>query len=125
VWAGLLSGVPSTAEALLRGRDPLAATRAAGTLLPGRRRRPGVVAGAAVHTGMSLLWTAVLTPVLRGRRHPVLAGAVAGVAIAALDVGLVARRWFPSVRALPPAPQWADHLAFGAVVGACARRHRR
>jgi hypothetical protein len=45
----------------------------------------------------------------------------AGAAIAALDLGLVARR-FPAIRALPQAPQWADHLMFGAVLGAVLDR---
>ena len=49
--AGVLSGLPSTAWAVLKGEDPLAAARAAGTLLPGRPDRPGLVAGALVHTG--------------------------------------------------------------------------
>ena len=40
--AGVLSGLPSTAWAVLKGEDPLAAARAAGTLLPGRPDRPGL-----------------------------------------------------------------------------------
>ena len=119
--AGVLSGVPSTVVAVLRGDDVLAATRAAGTLVPGRRHRPGVLAGVAVHAVLTVLWTAVLTVVLRRVRGGAATGALCGGAVAALDLGVVARR-YPAVRALPQGPQWADHLAFGALVGALHRR---
>jgi hypothetical protein len=121
VAAGVLSGAPSTLVALVRGDDVLAATRAAGTLVPGRRDRPGVVAGIAVHAGLTVWWTCVLTAVLRRVRGGAVTGAVAGAAVAALDLGIGARR-YPAIRALPQLPQWADHLAFGAVVGAATRR---
>jgi hypothetical protein len=124
VAAGVLSGAPSTLAALVRGDDALAATRAAGTLVPGRRDRPSVPAGVAVHAALTLWWTAVLTAGLRRSRGGVSAGVVGGAAIAALDLGVLARR-YPAVRALPPAPQWADHLAFGAVVGAATRPSTR
>jgi hypothetical protein len=41
-------------------------------------------------------------------------GALAGLAIAALDLGVAGRR-FPRIPALPVLPQLADHAAFGAV----------
>ena len=68
---------------------------------------------------MAALWTAVLAAVLRprGRLRGAVAGGSAGLGIAALDLGVVARR-LPAVRALPQAPQWADHVAFGALAGA-------
>ena len=122
--AGVLSGAPSTLAALVRGEDVLGPTRAAGTLVPGRRDRPSVVAGVAVHTALTLWWTAVLTAGLRRLRGGVVAGALGGAAIAALDLGVLARR-FPAVRALPQGPQWADHVAFGAVVGAATRPSSR
>ncbi len=50
-------------------------------------------------------------------RRRVLFGGLAGAAIAALDLGVVARR-VPAIRELPTAPQWADHILFGATVGA-------
>jgi hypothetical protein len=37
--------------------------------------------------------------------------------IAAIDLGVLARRW-PRIRALPVLPQIADHVAYGATVGA-------
>ena len=52
------------------------------------------------------------------------AGAVAGMAIATLDLAVIGRR-FPAIRRLPPLPQWLDHLLFGAVVGAVLARRSR
>ena len=122
VVAGLFSGVPSTVHALVTGRGVLDATRAAGTLLPGRRDRPGVVAGAVAHGVTTALWVGVLA--LIARRRPVGAwrGALAGAGIAALDLGVIAPRRAPAIAALPQLPQWADHLAFGALAGACLAR---
>ena len=42
---------------------------------------------------------------------------LAGAAIAALDLGVVAPRRAPAITESPGAAQWADHLAFGALVG--------
>lgn len=120
--AAILGGVPSTVLALAARRDPLDAVRAAGTLLPGRRDRPeSVPAGVAVHLLVSAAWTAVLHGV--GRRHRLgpVGGAAAGVVIALLDLELIGRA-YPAIRGLPRCPQWLDHLAFGAIVGACASR---
>lgn len=121
VIAAVVSGVPSTAHALFTGGDVLAATRAAGTLLPGRRHRPGVVAGLVAHIFVSAFWTGVLAAAGRRHRLGVLRGAAAGLAIAALDLG-VAGRAYPAVRALPTLPQVLDHLVFGAVTGALLDR---
>jgi hypothetical protein len=123
--AGVLSGVPSTVWALRTGEDPLASSRAAGSLLLGPRR-PGLLRLAAavpVHAALSFGWAAVLARVLP-RRHETAWGAVGGAAIAALDLGLVGRR-VPAIAALPQVPQWADHVAFGAAVGATLRARRR
>jgi hypothetical protein len=48
-------------------------------------------------------------------------GAASGLAIAALDLGVIGRR-VPAIRRLPLAPQLADHALFGAVVGVLSRR---
>jgi hypothetical protein len=56
------------------------------------------------------------------RRGP-LTGLAAGLAIAALDLGLIGRR-IPAIRALPQPRQWADHAAYGLVVGQWLRRRR-
>ena len=113
--AAALSGFPSTVHALATGRDPLEATLAAGSILLPRERRRGrlLAAAAPVHLGLSLGWTVALDRTgVRGAP----AGALAGLAIAALDLGLAGRR-FPGVRALPLGPQLADHVAFGAITG--------
>jgi hypothetical protein len=49
------------------------------------------------------------------RKRPIVEGAIAGVTIAAIDLGAVGRR-YPLIRALDPLPQVADHIAFGIVV---------
>ena len=112
--AAALSGLPSTLHALVTGRDPLAATRAAGTLPPGRGGRPGVVAGIVVHVVVSAGWTAVLATAGRRRRLGLVGGCAAGLLIAAFDLEVAGRRR-PAIRALPRLPQWLDHVAFGAV----------
>jgi hypothetical protein len=127
--AGVLSGLPSTAHALLTGRDPLAAARAAGNLLLPADAGPEalLVAGGLAHAAVSLGWATVLAvAVCRTSRAPVAVGVAAGAAIAAVDLGLLAHgpvghRW-PLIRALPVGPQIADHLAFGAVAGAVLAR---
>ena len=123
-WAAALSGIPSTVHALATGRDPLEAVYAAGTiLLPDETDRIRL-AGAAipVHLALSFGWALALDWAgVRGAAR----GAAAGLAICALDLGLIGRR-FPRVQALPLAPQVADHLAYGAVVGLVLDRgHRR
>jgi hypothetical protein len=123
LWAAVLSGAPSTLHALATGRDPLEATVAAGSiLLPHETRKARLVAAAVpVHLGFSLGWAVVLEQVrVRGPAR----GAVAGVAIAALALGL-GRRRLPRIRALPLAPQVADHVAYGAIVGAVLARGQR
>src|SRR4051794_16574230 len=120
-----LSGAPSTVHALVTRRDVLSGARAAGAmLLPSERRTARlVVAAVPVHLALSLGWAAALAPLLpRGAEVP--AGVAGALAIAALDLELIARRRFPAVRALPQAPQWADHMAFGATVGAVLRWRR-
>lgn len=126
--AGIISGAPSTLYALVTGGDPLKATLAAGSLLLPRAQRTFTLLAAAlpVHLALSVGWGYVLTVTLP-RRHTATAGAVAGLVIAALDLGLIGRR-LPRVRALPLGPQVADHLVYGAGVGAIVgyrRAHAR
>jgi hypothetical protein len=66
------------------------------------------------HLALSFGWAAVLAVALPRRRR-VVWSPLAGLAIAALDLGLVGRR-FPRIRALPVAPQVADHLAYASTV---------
>jgi hypothetical protein len=114
-WAAILSGAPSTLHALATGRDSLDATLAAGSLLLPRETRRGrlVAAAVPVHLALSLGWAIVLD---RARVRGSLPGAVAGLAIGVIDLGL-GRELFPRIRALPLAPQLGDHIAYGAVAG--------
>jgi hypothetical protein len=93
----------------------LDAARAAGTLIPGREDRPGLIAGGIVHGVVSAFWGAVLG-VFLPRRHTAAWGAVAGLGIAAVSLLTVGRRR-PAIAALPQVPQWLDNVAFGFVVG--------
>src|SRR5919112_980840 len=112
-WGAVLSGAPSTLHAVATRRDPLEATKAAGSILLPRETRtaPLVLAAAPVHLALSFGWAHALARA--GVRGPI-PGAAAALAIAALDLGVVGRR-FPRVRALPLAPQLADHVTFGAI----------
>ena len=122
--AVLPCGMPSTVHAFWNGLDLLDPFRAAGSLLaPEDASDARLVACAVVaHTSISLGWGVVLSFVLP-RRAGAAWGAAAGLAIAALDLGIAARR-FPAIRRLPVLPQVADHLAYGAIVGAVLSRLR-
>jgi hypothetical protein len=117
----VLSGVPSTTVALWRGEDVLDGARAAGRIvLPGETRTPVLLAAAVpVHLGLSLGWAAVLDALDAGP----LRGLAAAMGIAALDLVVIGRR-IPAIRALPQPRQWADHAAYGLVVGQWLRRRR-
>lgn len=122
--AALFGGVPSTVHALTTGGDLLQATRAAGTLVPGRRDRPGAAAGVAVHLTVSTSWTLVLATVDRRYRLGPYGGAAAGLLIAMLDLAIIGRA-YPAIESLPRLPQWLDHVAFGAVAGVVLGASRR
>lgn len=126
--AATFSGLPSTVYALATGGDVLQATRAAATLVPGRRDRSGVVAGATVHVVVSAGWITVLAAIDRRRGLGLAGGCAAGLLIGALDLEVVGRA-YPAIRSLPRLPQWLDHVAFGAIAGVLlggppARHHR-
>ena len=123
--ATLLSGIPSTVYALATGGDPMEATRAAGAmLLPSEPNVFRLLAAAAlVHCTVSLFWACVLWLALP-RRHTMLLALVASAAIALIDLRLIAPAFFPGVAALEFWPQFADHLAWGACVGAALRKSR-
>jgi hypothetical protein len=123
--AAVVSGTPSTAYALLTGRDPFEAVWAAGSLLLGaeRRRDRLLAAAVAAHLAVSLGWALVLSRALSDQRAtPV--GALAGLAIAGLDLGVIGWR-LPRIRALPQLPQLADHITYGATVAAVLAARRR
>ncbi len=119
--AALVGGLPSTAHALVTGRDPLQATTAAGSLImPNSSSRPRLlVAAVPAHIGISLLWTYLLCRALPRRRRA-LAGAAYGVAIALFDLRIIGAG-VPRIRALPLGPQIADHVLFGGTVGFLTR----
>ena len=116
--ATLFSGLPSTLHALATGADPLQTTRAAGAmLLPHASATPVLFAAAAiVHPAVSLFWTLVFGFALP-RRHVVAAAIAGSLAVALLDLLVIAPRFFPAVAALPFWPQLADHLAWGTLLG--------
>ncbi len=99
---------------VITGGDILESTRAVGG--------GSIVAGGAAHVAISLGWGVVLSAVLP-RRHTMLAGAVAALGIAALDLGVIGRR-LPAVRALDWRPQVLDHVAYGVIVGAVLSQRR-
>ena len=121
-WAALLSGAPSTLNALATGGDPFEATLAAGSILLPRETRPGRLLAAAVpvHLALSLGWAVALE---RAGARGAGRGALAGLAIGAVDLTLAARV-VPRIRALPLLPQLADHVAYGAIVGHILGRSR-
>ena len=120
-----LSGVPSTLHAVWRRADPLEGALAAGTLLLRHEDRPGrlLVSATVAHAGLSLGWATVLAATLP-RRATLPWAVAAGLGIAALDLGLIGRR-FERIRALDPLPQVADHLAYTMTVAVVLRRRRR
>jgi hypothetical protein len=126
VAAGLagaaLSGVPSTVVTLARGEDVLDGARAAGAILLPRAQSTPVLLAAAVpvHLALSLGWAAAIAAL---PRRNALTGLAAGLVIAAVDLELIGRR-IPAIRALPQGRQWADHAAYGLVVGQWLRRRR-
>jgi hypothetical protein len=125
--AAVLSGIPSTVHAWWTGADVLEATRAAGAMLiPAQSSDVALFAAATVvHGSISLFWAAVLVWLLP-RRHIFVGSLAALAAIAVLDLRIIGRL-FPEIYALPFWPQFADHLAFGAVFAAVLdwRRSRR
>jgi hypothetical protein len=125
VAGAALAGIPSTAIALARGDDVLDGARAAGAIVLRGERSTAVLLAAAtpVHLALSLGWALVLERTLPHGAEPV-AGAVAGLGIAALDLVVIGRH-IPAITALPQGRQWADHVAYGLAVGVALRLRRR
>ncbi len=123
--AAAVSGAPSTLVTLAKGEDVLIGAKGAGAIvLPEDAPTPALLAAAVpVHLALSVGWAFVLDRILP--RGAELAGGLAGgLAIAALDLGVIGRR-IPAVRKLPQGRQWADHVAYGLTVGAVLRARRR
>jgi len=115
--AALLSGIPSTVYAWWTGQDVMEATRAAGAMLipAGSSDTKLFWSAALVHGTVSMFWATVLTWTLPHKRTFVWA-LVAAAGIAFLDLRVIGRL-FPEIYSLAFWPQFADHLAWGAVLG--------
>ena len=124
--ATLLSGLPSTAWALLSGGDLLEPTRAAGSmLLPGESSTGKLIAAAAVvHPVVSAFWALALWRVLP-RRGTLEWALLAALLIALLDLKLIAPLFFPRVATLDFWPQLADHFMWAAAFGIALDWRRR
>ena len=136
VVAGLLSVLPSTLWAFAFGGHVWRVKEALltpGALLVGRDAWIGtqIFTTIVVHGGLSLFWAGALCAFLPKRR-PVINGMGAAFSIAVLDLLVIAQS-FPAVhslvflhRSLDSFWPWlADHLVFGAVVGAVVAFRRR
>jgi hypothetical protein len=123
--AALASGIPSTLHSLWTRTSVLEGTLAAGTLLLHDESRPSrlIPAAAVAHLSLSFGWALVLAASLP-QRHRLSWATAAGLGIAGLDLGVIGRRFFPRIRALPLAPQVADHLAYAWTVALVLNRRR-
>jgi hypothetical protein len=119
--ATLLSGIPSTLYAILTNGDPMEATRAAGAMIG---LSGSIAAAAVVHASVSVFWSVVLWLALPDR-HLTWWALLASVAIALIDLRVIAPAFFPEVAALAFWPQFADHLMWGACVALAFRARRR
>ncbi|MDQ1395534.1 MAG: hypothetical protein QOG64_793 [Acidimicrobiaceae bacterium] len=117
----IASGGQNTLWSLARRENLLVSTAAIGAaVLPNHSPRPVLLAaGVAGHGAISWTWSILLARLLP-RRPSLAAGAAAGLAIAALDLGIIGRR-LPSIRGLAPIPQVLDHVAYGVTVAAVLR----
>ena len=118
-WAALLSGFPSTVYALFTDGDPLEDTRAAGAMLISFTSSDTalIMAAIVVHVAVTLFWAFLLAWLLP-RRHILWSCIAASALIAFLDLKLIARWFFPDVYLLDFWPQFADHIVWGAALGA-------
>ena len=117
--AGLVGAIPSTVYLLVTGGDVFASVNAIAAMvaaneLPVLHR---VAVAAAVHFALSFFWTSVLVALIP-RRAPVFGAIVASAIITFFDLKVIAPHYFAEVAALALVPQLADHLAWGATVGA-------
>ena len=123
--AAVLSGTPSTLYAWVIGGDVFEATRAAGAMLiPATSTGTELgFAAALVHVGVSLFWSLILVRLLP-QRHTVRWAVAALALVAVLDLRVIGQL-FPEILALSFWPQFADHIAFGAVLGSVLAYRRR
>jgi len=126
VLAGLAGGVPSTLYAIATGGDWLHSIHAVAAIVNAENLTMGwrISVAAAVHFAISLMWASALVAILP-RRHTVLWASAAGVVIAVIDLRVLAPIFFPEVASLSFWPQLADHIVWGASVGAVYTLTRR
>ena len=108
---------------LARGEDVLDGARAAGSLLLWRETPHAAAAGrrrARPPRAVARLGARARRGLPRGREPP--GGVLGGLAIAALDLGVVGRRIAARSARCRRRRQWADHVAYGLTVGAVLRR---
>jgi len=72
---------------------------------------------------LSAAWVLAIAAVAP-RRNALVEGSIAGLVIAALDLGVIGTR-FPHIRSLQPLPQIVDHLAFGIIAVAALQSRPR
>lgn len=122
--AALLSGIPSTLHAWITQGDMMEATRAAGAMLipAASSDRALFLAAALVHGTVSFFWAAILVRLLP-RRQTIVYAIIALACVAFVDLRVIGRA-FPEILALPFWPQFADHIAFGIVLGAVLEYRR-
>jgi hypothetical protein len=116
--ATLFSGLPSTLFFTATGGDLWPPIYAVGTMVVPGESSPWLIfmAAALVHGAVSLLWTVVVASVIPVKHIPVYALAASAL-IAVIDLRIIAPLLFPEVAALSFWPQFADHLAWGLLVG--------
>ncbi len=121
--AGIIGGVPSTLFAVASGGNWLESINAVAAVANAENLSFGwrICVATAIHFTISFVWTTALMAFLPQRRALLWAPA-AGAAIAVIDLLLLAPILFPAVAALSFWPQLADHVVWGAAVGAVLTR---
>ena len=124
--AGLVGAIPSTVYLLVTGGNVFASVNALAAMVAGNELPVlhSVAVATAVHITLSFFWASVLVTLLP-LRAPVVGALVASAIITILDLKVIAPHYFAEAAALAFVPQLADHLAWGATVGAVLRASRK
>jgi hypothetical protein len=119
VLAGVAGVVPSILHTIATGGDWLESINAVATMVKAENLTMGwrVSVATAIHFAISLMWASVLIAILP-RRQPLLWASAAGVVIAVIDLLVLAPIFFTEIGSLSFWPQLADHVVWGASVGA-------
>ena len=117
--AGLAGALPSTLYSIATGGDWLASINAVAAMVNAEQLAMAwrVSVATAIHLAISLLWATLLVAILP-RRRTLLWASAAGILIAVLDLRILAPMFFPEVASLSFWPQLADHIVWGASMGA-------